>query len=655
MDTINQKYEIEIEVLTPVCIGAGAEKDWVEGVDFIIKNDKIYKISLQKIIEHGFDINTITTYIAEHNSKALANLLGDSLKSISDLVIPLPASTTNPIKACIKNELSNNPLIPGSSLKGAIRSHIYKYLGGKEKDGSDVFGKTSQGENFMRFIKISDAEFERNELVNTKIFNLHHLQDTTWEGGWKHERNETKRTYKPTGFNTIYECIMPGEKGYASIMSSTSGYKKLNASLTRPDPLQIRKNDVLDIQNLFARINQDSKGYIEKEIAFFQKFSQSEHAEEIIDSLKAILQQTKACLSTNTSCIIKMAAGSGFHSITGDWQFNDYTKAPLDRKRNRDANPKSRKIAIYGDNTFSLMGFVKLKCLSESEIQKRNKTIAQKNEERQLNAQRNQIKTLLHRAESLTQQNQYKEAEDTLKGFNLYSETLKAEKEAEYEELLQKVQSGLQEIQRIERAYQEKAEKYKASIKTANEAILQNDSESALRNFIDAQEINPNGEQLADLKQNIYEKLLEEGEKAISNEDYNLATKKCEAARELFPAKDEHKQLETRINRAKSAVFGLSFLEEKNANDEYKVNNFNTAKDRINDYLKKQKLERIPESQTDILQTALIRLYKQAKPRDKKSWNEFNDSNSIWQKNIARWIGKDKAEEIYNNLFSEQQ
>ena len=31
MEGVNKKYNLEIEVLTPLSIGAGAEKDWVRG------------------------------------------------------------------------------------------------------------------------------------------------------------------------------------------------------------------------------------------------------------------------------------------------------------------------------------------------------------------------------------------------------------------------------------------------------------------------------------------------------------------------------------------------------------------------------------------------------------------------------------------------
>ena len=63
-----------------------------------------------------------------------------------------------------------------------------------------------------------------------------------------------------------------------------------------------------------------------------------------------------------------MSAGSGFHSITGDWQFDNYVTGTLDRKRNRgNVKPKSRKIAIYKENEFMLMGFVKITPLTSEE------------------------------------------------------------------------------------------------------------------------------------------------------------------------------------------------------------------------------------------------------------------------------------------------
>lgn len=68
----------------------------------------------------------------------------------------------------------------------------------------------------MRFIKISDTEFDDTILVNTLIFNLHKLNNK-WMGGWKHKgggNSYTDDKYKPNEFNTLYESIKPGQKNH---------------------------------------------------------------------------------------------------------------------------------------------------------------------------------------------------------------------------------------------------------------------------------------------------------------------------------------------------------------------------------------------------------------------------------------------------------
>ena len=71
-----------------------------------------------------------------------------------------------------------------------------------------------------------------------------------------------------------------------------------------------------------------------------------------------------------------MSAGSGFHSITGDWQFDTFSINGIDGgkshrgKYNGKKSAKSRKIATDG-NSFDLMGFVKLSLLTQEEIERR--------------------------------------------------------------------------------------------------------------------------------------------------------------------------------------------------------------------------------------------------------------------------------------------
>ena len=366
MDTLNKKYDIKIDILTPLSIGAGAEKDWARGVDFVVRKGQVYKLNLKKMSQVGIDLSRLSTAFAEKDEKTIIGLISDNrLMEVSDETFTWPAESPNDIKTFIRNQLNGKPLLVGSSLKGAVRSILFDFIRGDEREDKLVFGSSTIGDEFMRFVKFADTEFESTTLVNTKIFNLQKQQG--WQGGWKHGGKDTNYDFKSSGFNTVYECIMPGQFGYTSIMLSLKAfeaYKKKGVHKYENEKQKILSSD---ITTLFEVINQHTQEYLLKEKAFFQKYNQAEHTQEIIDSIDYLLTQIP---SDNSYCILKMSAGSGFHSITGDWQFDDYSQTGVwDDTRNRNYGKqkyKSRKIAVW-NNHFDLMGFVKISALSEEE------------------------------------------------------------------------------------------------------------------------------------------------------------------------------------------------------------------------------------------------------------------------------------------------
>lgn len=448
MEEVNKKYNIEIEVLTPLSIGAGQEKDWVRGVDFVVDNGKLYKLNLKKMVVNGFDVNELTSCFASKNEKALKLKLAGKLDVVSDFSIPFPAETENDVKSFVKNQLNGNPILTGSSLKGAIRSVLFQYLGGTSKDGKEVFGSSTDGDEFMRFIKISDAEFDKTELVNTKIFNLRGVGNN-WKGGWKHQQTNregnsfTDGHFKPTGFNTIYESLMPTQKGYASLMMSETLFdmfeSKQKAHIKSPQKKPILHNG---FSNLFEIINKHTKDYLTKEKAFFEKFA-TDRTEDIVSSIKTLLSQIP---TDNSCCIMKMSAGSGFHSITGDWQFpDDYFNGKLDRKRASKDDlklagkvlPKSRKIADWNGG-LSLMGFVKLRTLSNEEVKRLEEN---RQAERQCKAQKRQAEMETARIKAEEEAKAQREREERKKQFDQAIVEIKQLVDSEhYEEAFAKYQ-----------------------------------------------------------------------------------------------------------------------------------------------------------------------------------------------------------------------
>ena len=607
MEGINKRYDIELEVLTPLNIGAGAEKDWVKGVDYVEKGGYAYKLNLRKMISSGIDINKISPLFETRDSIGIIKVIGGLLEKVTDNKYKLPLSSNNDIKSFIKNELTEKPIVPGSSIKGALRSIIFNYLRDDEKDEEEVFGRSKKGDEFMRFIKLTDIDFNETQLVNTKIFNLQ-KNDKDWEGGWKHGANSTNEHYFPTGFNTIYEALMPSQKGYGSIMLSErllelldmpDFYKKEREELEKSRPnekvrkeikqiehlvpkIEKKQNLINNIDHLFSIVNERTKLHLNKEREFFINFS-TDRTKYIVESIDKLI---RIIPDDDSYCIMKMSAGAGFNSITGDWQFDDYCSEPLNRKENRSGKPKSRKIAIYGENYFSLMGFVKIRTLSETEI------ISKQKEKEEL---------------ALTRQKEREEYEQK-----------KKEEEIRNAEILKRKSD------------------YKLTIANAEGLYSLNEIEKSLEEFQKAEMRYPEGSLHKDRIQAIEKEL----EKIHQNEVRNKFLEKVK--------KEEEE------NKKKKVENGLIILEEKYSlpprEGEFKVKEFKLAKSKIENWMKISGITQIPDDQIEILSKSLKRIFLGlTKDKDKKEW--IHESQGVWL-DIGKWIkDKEKVRALYQSVI----
>lgn len=363
MKEVNNKYYIKLTAVTPLSVGAGNEEEWVKCADYVIHDGKVYVLDLHRVAEEGIDLAKLSDLFLRSAHDGIVNILAGKLETVSAFVFDLPCQTENNIKAFERSLLHNLPVVAGSSLKGALRSILFKYLRDDEKKNEEVFGTMKDGTDFMRFIKVGDIEMPATQLYNTKIFNLHSV-DGHWQGGWKHAlANGTNDFYRSTGFNTLYECIEPGINGIGTLMLSStdlqSVIQKVGAAAHGNKKMNILRDG---ISTLFAIINDFTREYLQKERAFFEKYP-ADRVEEILDCIEHLLAMIP---SDNSSCLMKMSAGVGFHAITGDWQYEDYSKTGFhdNGKHAGKQKYKSRKIAETPDG-LSLMGFVKLSAVSE--------------------------------------------------------------------------------------------------------------------------------------------------------------------------------------------------------------------------------------------------------------------------------------------------
>ena len=380
----DKRYSIELEVITPLSVGAGNDKEWVKGLDFVQKDGKVYVLDLQKAVAQGVDVGRLTDLFLRYDDGGIIQLLGNQLEKVSSHVFDSPMRTDNRIKTFLRTQFYDKPVVAGSSLKGSIRSALFKFLRTTEEKNEEVFGTMKDGTDFMRFIRVGDIEMPSTILVNSKIFNLRG-SGNRWQGGWKHGNtnwegdSHTTGSYSPVGFNTLFECVEPGQKGFGTISLAGRAFELMELFSNASVSYSGKKRALLSspVVELFKVINEVTKSYLKKERSFFEKYP-AERTDELLANIDRLLNMIPA---DGSSCLLKMSAGVGFHSITGDWQFDDYDDTDFwtDKRNAGKKKYKSRKTAEY-KGRLNLMGFVRLRALSAAEAEAYEQRLQQEHE-----------------------------------------------------------------------------------------------------------------------------------------------------------------------------------------------------------------------------------------------------------------------------------
>lgn len=405
-DTIT-KSTVAIEILTPTHIGGASENHWQQGIDFISENGKVWILDFKKL-STAVPIENLTLAFARSDQnitleKLLQNKNPNQLSAKSfDF-----SGVSREIKRHIFNGLDGLPYIPGSSLKGAVASVLLNFffkqlkIKPEKKDPTyELLG--SFDTSIMRFLQFTDGYFDDSRLFNTKIFNLFKHNDNNWEGGWKHSsRTGTNQDFNDKEFTTIYECLPPGQTTEMMI----SFKKNVAAQLYKMDSTQpliktppahtqkwITNNPVKELINI---INDHTRSYLEKEIAFFEEYKFDARSKSALNKLASLLHSVNQ-LNPDKECILRLAAGSGFHSITGDWQFDDHINTGEHTSGKR--KYKSRKLAFEGTDC-QTMGFIKLTFLSEEDIVNREAGKLKKRKEALIIAQQEEEERILKEKE----------------------------------------------------------------------------------------------------------------------------------------------------------------------------------------------------------------------------------------------------------------
>lgn len=368
--------KIQIETLTPVHIGSGNmlqnHTDFVvqgSGDDryiFIVDDRKILDLIGEEHLDHwmaSIEKKESTIKLVQRFAPK-ASIWDYTTEQITCYADVGPNDT---LKEII-HDGRGKPYIPGSSIKGAIRTAVLSEIialqnqeqikeiqesvftekrGYRNASTSGVEKKlfgVDPNSDIFRFVRVGDAYFEDDCIIASRMINLNIRKG----------KNELKDKSKPQ----LIEAIGPKERSIFEMKIDTDYYdlaKKKYSKLGKlPEPMQ-------SLASLFASINNHTKKLVESEIAYWQGI-QLTGSEDYIESVEIILDEINE-IKNQDACVLRIGHASGWRFITGAWteyldNFEDVINAarPNNQRYQEYDFPKTRRI----DEDSDIYGFVKL-------------------------------------------------------------------------------------------------------------------------------------------------------------------------------------------------------------------------------------------------------------------------------------------------------
>ena len=412
---LSDKFQLRMRTLSPVHVGAGKEKWLTRNLDYFVEDRKVVVVDTDKFMSLLMDseaYGSVSAYdkfcrLHSQTQQGLDNAMIDfleevdiSLREITKQKLEYTSEPANVIHTLTRDGFGQ-AFLPGSSVKGSIRSTIFHFLHNpnlksqyewndeKRKIGQpekEVFGDFMK-EQLMRFIRPCDVQIPKTEVQNVDLFYV--STDSNRSRIDEVFKNSLSLEVIPAGMDLDFELVLASDEWVEEIKKQESltnselekkhhqrreqGHFRPTKFLHRRFGEVIKKGDA--VQKLFEIINKTTYNHLEREINFYKKFQLSPLTQQIISDLEA--WKTKTERNTG-SCILRLGAGSGFHSMTGEWRFDDHSstidnpddlnQVPFRSGGKHDAPYKTRKWALQG-GVYQTLGFVEISLPAAEELQ----------------------------------------------------------------------------------------------------------------------------------------------------------------------------------------------------------------------------------------------------------------------------------------------
>jgi CRISPR/Cas system CSM-associated protein Csm5 (group 7 of RAMP superfamily) len=366
-------HTINLKVLTPVHIGMGSEKKMIRGADFVYEEGTYKILNQNKLLSNleQKDVFAISGYMADGNYDEFTRYIkSKKLLSVESIEYEWESSYSRAFEIrCAFKDGSGNYFMPGSSVKGALRSVTGTALwNGRKEDINYNMLMGNIDNNLMRFLQVTDCYVnEKPGIYPVKVFSADKLNGTQF-GSWKdNSRGGHNEIFNAEKFVTYYEMLPDGLNGNA-----TTGTFRINWG-TNEFVRKEKRDSVLNIeifnnpdgiQWLWNAIKSSTDKFLNSEIEFFGTYLNDSINDHFLDELYWLKEEN---LADENTCILRLGANVGWHTITGNWKFDDFAEAVEQNRGHvaggRELAYKTRKLGFDGtgeNRRFFLPGFVKL-------------------------------------------------------------------------------------------------------------------------------------------------------------------------------------------------------------------------------------------------------------------------------------------------------
>jgi len=357
---------LNITTLTPTHIGSG-EKPLRE-VDFLLfeQQGQLAMLDPEKVLSI-LGTEQVHQWVDCVNDQAgLLKLLETRKPGLAPVDIALRTLVVQHTgmgnKADLHEQLHDGmgrPLLPGSSLKGAVRTALFTHFINQHNSDdaknqrnlldrrnafSDSFlSRKYFGEDpnhdMLRLLRIGDAAFQTTVCARSETFNL-----------------KGKDWIIDKRFTQFIEVIPQGAKTELRFQFDTTTEKNArDKNWFRTD------TSILQPSKLFDLINRHTRNLAERELQYWKKQVEPDELGCYLEVLQNIVEATRQC--TPKECVIRIGWGTGFRNMTGDWHINmtddDYYELLRKlRPRHPEDMPYPKSFRVLADGT--PLGFVKL-------------------------------------------------------------------------------------------------------------------------------------------------------------------------------------------------------------------------------------------------------------------------------------------------------